>query len=68
MAQYLNFVDADGITSLVFPTVDDLANFFRDPAHAESLNADVDEFTDVSTVSISLGDDLVVVEKGRVVV
>lgn len=68
IAQHLNFVDTDGITTLVFPTVDDLANFFRDPAHGESLNADVAEFANVSTVSISLGDDLVVVEKGRVMV
>ncbi|KAJ5595028.1 uncharacterized protein N7459_001236 [Penicillium hispanicum] len=51
--------------TLIFPTAGDLADFFRDPAHEKTLNADVADFADVAAINISLGDELVIVEDGK---
>ncbi|KAM0555027.1 hypothetical protein ACHAPJ_006375 [Fusarium lateritium] len=65
MAQHFVFSDVDGIITLIFPTVENMAGFFSDPAHEESLNADVAEFADVSSVKISVGDELQIIYEGK---
>ncbi|KAF5013629.1 hypothetical protein FDECE_390 [Fusarium decemcellulare] len=61
MAAHLSFAEADGIINLIFPTLDDLVGFFKDPAHAESLNADVAEFADPVSTTFAIGDEVVVI-------
>lgn len=65
LAPHFPIAEIDGITTLIFPTAKDLAAFFADPAHNESLNADVAEFADVTSVQFSVGDELAVVEGGK---
>ncbi|KAK5997941.1 hypothetical protein PT974_00309 [Cladobotryum mycophilum] len=65
LAQHFIVSDMDGISTLIFPTVADMAAFFRDPAHAEYLNADVAEYCDFTTVQFSVGDELPVVVDGK---
>jgi hypothetical protein len=64
---FFDFIDADGLITLVFPTVADLMGFFGDPAHEEDLNKDVAEFATLGTVRITLGDENPVIENGRLV-
>ena len=68
MAPFFNFVQADGINTLIFPTMDDLVGFFKDPAHDEALNADVAEFADPTTVTFAVGDENVVIDGGKLLV
>lgn len=68
LAPYMNFVDADGIVTAVFPTAKDMAEFFRDPLHASKLNADVAEYADIMTVKLGVGDEFVVVQDGKLVI
>ncbi|KAM0428864.1 hypothetical protein ACHAPT_006664 [Fusarium lateritium] len=68
MAPFFNFTEADGIITLVFPTMDDLVGFFKDPAHEETLNADVAEFADPTSVTFAVGDQNVVIEGGKLLV
>ncbi|KAF4468120.1 hypothetical protein FALBO_4995 [Fusarium albosuccineum] len=65
MAAHLSFAEADGIINLIFPTLDDLVGFFKDPAHAESLNADVAEFADPVSTTFAIGDEVVVIQGGE---
>ncbi|KAK0762740.1 hypothetical protein V8C43DRAFT_321673 [Trichoderma afarasin] len=65
LAPHFPIAEIDGITTLIFPTAKDLAAFFADPAHNESLNADVAEFADVTSVQFSVGDELAVVQDGK---
>ncbi|KAF4954805.1 hypothetical protein FSARC_12022 [Fusarium sarcochroum] len=65
MAQQFVFSDTDGIITLIFPTVKDMAGFFSDPAHEETLNADVADFADASSVKISVGDELQIIWGGE---
>lgn len=65
LAPFFPISDIDGITTLIFPTAKDMAGFFSDPAHGERLNADVAEFADVTSVSFSVGDELAVVQDGK---
>lgn len=68
LAPHITFTDADGIVTSVFPSAEDMSAFFRDEAHATTLNADVAEFADVTTVTLGIGDELVVVEGGKILV
>jgi hypothetical protein len=68
MAPFFNFAQADGINTLIFPTMDDLVGFFKDPAHDEALNADVAEFADPTTVTFAVGDENVVIDGGKLLV
>ncbi|KAL7949282.1 hypothetical protein V8C42DRAFT_361848 [Trichoderma barbatum] len=65
LSPHFPIADIDGITTLLFPTAKDLAAFFKDPAHDETLNADVAEFADVTSVQFSVGDELAVVKDGK---
>lgn len=67
MAAFLNFVKADGITNLVFPSLDDLVAFFNDPEHEKTLNPDVAEFADAATVTFAVGKELSVIQNGKLV-
>ncbi|RFU74620.1 hypothetical protein TARUN_7634 [Trichoderma arundinaceum] len=68
LAPHFPVADIDGITTLIFPTAKDLAAFFSDPLHDEKLNADVSEFADVTSVQFSVGDELVVVQDGKLLI
>ncbi|RSL65889.1 hypothetical protein CEP54_004027 [Fusarium duplospermum] len=68
MVPFFNFTQADGINTLIFPTMDDLVGFFKDPAHEETLNADVAEFADPTSVTFAVGDENVVIEDGKLLV
>jgi hypothetical protein len=64
---YLAPADTDGVSTLVFPTAEDLAGFISDPEYGEELVADASEFGDVTSIKVAVGNELVVVEDGKFV-
>ena len=68
VSAFFDFIDADGLITMVFPTMADFAGFFADPAHKEYLNADVAEYATLGTVRISLGHEYRVVDNGALIV
>jgi hypothetical protein len=63
-----DMIDADGLITVVFPTMEDYCGFLADPAHNEYLNADVAEFARMETVRITLGDEYRVIDDGVLLV
>ncbi|KAL7892977.1 hypothetical protein HDV63DRAFT_413525 [Trichoderma sp. SZMC 28014] len=67
LSSQLTIGDIDGVSTLVFPTAKDLAGFISDPEYASKLLPDVSEFGDVTSVQLSVGDELVVVDDSKLV-
>jgi hypothetical protein len=61
---FFDFIDVDGLITVIFPTMADLSGFLADPAHQDYLNADVAEYATLGTVRITLGDEYRVIEAG----
>ncbi|TFB06914.1 hypothetical protein CCMA1212_001309 [Trichoderma ghanense] len=59
-----SIADVDGIVTITFPSAKDLAAFIVDTDQNEELNADTAECVDLTSIQISVGDELVVVKDG----
>ncbi|KAL6874324.1 hypothetical protein HDV57DRAFT_244403 [Trichoderma longibrachiatum] len=57
--------DTDGITTLTFPTVKDLTAFIAGAGQDETLNADAAECVDKTSIQLSVGHELAVVQNGK---